>query len=457
MNIIILGAGEVGSSLAENLAAETQDITLVDTNGERLAELQERFDLRTVQGICSHPSILTKAGGMAAHMLIAVTDNDESNLIACQVAHTLFQTPTKIARIQAQDYLAFKQLFGPDKLPVNVFFSPELLVTHQIQRLIEYPGTTQVFDFDNGEIKMITIQPKLDCILLNKPIGQWQTLLTADTANKYLCVALFRAGAWLTINHTTSLQIGDEVYVMTHAKHIPELIKIFGYYKKLNRNIMIAGGGNLGTCLAKLLENNYSLKIIEQNRERCGHLLQQLKNSVILCGNACDTKLLNNENIEDMDVFCALTNDDADNIIACLEAKQLGAKQVISLITRTAYIDLIESDAIKIDIAISPQRVTTDSILSHLKPNDLITLYSLRRNGAKIIEIDVQVDQTTSQLINRAVQQIRLKKDMILNAIIRDHQLLFPEPTMLIQAGDRLILSVMKKILFNDIEDLFEV
>lgn len=450
MNIIILGAGEVGASLAENLTAETQDITLIDTNDERLNELQARFDLRTVHGIGSHPSTLAKAGAANARAIIAVTNNDEANMVACQVAHTLFKIPIKIARIRAQDYLLYQQLFGNDRLPIDIFFSPELLVTQQIQNVIQYPGTNQVLDLGNGLIKMIAIYPQKNCLLLDKPAEEWKYYLFKNNAQ---CIAIFRNRQWISINSNTSIDVNDELFILVEKNKVSEILKGFGYFKHYHQNIMVGGGGNLGFFLSKQLEKNYYLKIIELSRNRCALLSQDLKNSTVLCGNICDTKLLNNENIEEMDVFCAITNDDADNIIAALEAKQLGAKQVISLVTRSAYMDLIESGSIKIDIAISPQRVTADAILVHLQPSHITHIYSIRKNGARIIELLVESDKF-SKIIGRRLHEIHFKKGFSISAIIRNKKLITPDEFTVIQPNDSIIFFIRDKNFISNIEDL---
>ncbi|MBS0358155.1 MAG: Trk system potassium transporter TrkA, partial [Proteobacteria bacterium] len=367
MNIIILGAGQVGGTLAENLVREDNDITVVDVNVERLRELQHKLDIQTVIGSASYPEVLQQAGGATADMLIAVTNSDEVNMIACRIAHTLFHTPTKIARIRSQSYLTHPELFKKNVIPIDLCISPEQEVTEYIQRLIEHPGALQVVSFANNRVKLVAVQPDRGGPLVGKKISE----LKAGIPHIDLRVAaLFRANRSVPVTGSTCIEAGDELFFIATPEHIQGVLRAFGKMDNPYQRVLIAGGGNIGYGLAQALEANYQVKIIEHNPKRAGLLSERLYRSTIILGEVSDRELLRNENIEYTDIFCAVTNDDEANIIACLQAKRLGARKVIALVNRTNYIDLIEGSGI--DIVLSPQQATIGSILTHLRQGDIV-------------------------------------------------------------------------------------
>ena len=373
MKIIILGAGQVGGSLAETLIDENHDITLVDINEDRLKEFADRLDLRTVLGRASYPEVLRQAGADDADMIIAVTDSDEANMVACQVAYSLFHIPTKIARIRSQHYFIRKELFGSDNLPIDVFISPEQLVTHYVMQLIMHPGALQVLDFGGGIVKLVVVKPYYGGALVGKSISKLRHYLPDVDVN---IVAIFRNDQSIAIDDDTEIEIGDEVFFVAPSEHVDQIMLALRRKEESYQRVMIAGAGNIGRCLAKELEDDYQVKIIDHNRRNCELLAEELSHVTVLCGEASDEELLLNENIENTDVFIALTNDDEANIIACIQTKRLGVKQVMALITRTAYVDLIEGGSI--NIAISPQQATVGSILTHIRGGDVVTVHSLQ-------------------------------------------------------------------------------
>lgn len=452
MKIIILGAGQVGSSLAETLVNDQHDITLVDTDEYRLNYLQERLDLRTVLGQCSYPDVLREAGADEADMLIAVTNNDECNMVACQVAYSLFNIEKKIARIRSQHYFFRKELFGRDNLPIDVFISPEYLVTNRIQQLIEYPGSLQVLDFGEGAAKLVAIKPYYGGALLGRSIRE---LYEALPKVKMKVVAIFRSEHSIPISDDTLIEVGDEVFFITTPGDAHYVIAALRRIESPCRRVFVAGGGNLGGTLAKALQKDYQVKLVDHNQDLCKKLAQQLPLVTILNGNVCDSELLLNENIEDTDIFCSLTNDDEVNIIACLQAKKIGAKNVMALITRTAYVDLIEGG--QINIAISPQLITIGSILRYIRRGDVYNVYSLRRGAAEAIEIKAHGDYKTSKVIARPIRTIKLPEGTIIGGIIRGGELIIPHADIEILEGDNVIIFVSKKEHFKDVEKLFQV
>ena len=359
MKIIILGAGQVGSSVAANLVSEANDITIVDIIPKLLQSLSERYDLQTITGVASHPSVLAKAGANDADMIIAVTNSDEVNMVACQVAYTLFHTPTKIARVRNLDYQNNPALFAQEALPIDVLISPEQIVTEYIARLVSVPGALQVLDFAEGKAQMVTIRVAADGILVAKKIADLcQQLNDVD----YRIVSIFREGAAIIPDGDTLIEVGDELFIIGAPEHIKTLLKAVRQKEKPVKRVMIAGGGNIGMRLAKTLEKDYQVKLIEMDVEQAHRASEELKHTIVLQGDAADEDLLIEENIEDTDIFCALTNADEANIISCMLAKRLGAPKVMSLINRAAYVDLVQSDVI--DIAISPQQATIGSLLA---------------------------------------------------------------------------------------------
>ncbi len=452
MKIIILGAGQVGGTLAENLTTEDNDITIVDMDPERLRYLQHRLDLRTVCGPASHPDTLEKAGAVDADMLIAVTSNDEVNMVACQVGYTIFNISTKIARIRSQQYFSHAELFCSEALPVDFFISPEQIVTNNVQHLIEYPGSLQVLDFAMGQIQLVGLRPMQGGPLVGKALTDiWQ--LMPDSQVKL--VAVYRGERSIPVNAETTIENNDEIFFIAHKKTIRDMMQAFGRFDNPNRKIMVAGGGNIGYCLSKALEEKYQIKIIEHGQERTHYLADKLTRSTVLLGDAADKDLLLNENIEDIDVFCAVTNDDEANIMSALLAKQLGARTVMALITRPAYVDLIEGGPI--DIVISPQQFTIGSILAHIRRGDIVRVHSLRRGAAEAIEAVAHGDKKTSKVVGRKVNEIKLPQGVSIGALVRDNDQLIVEDESIVEAGDHVILFVEDKKRIRDVEKLFQV
>lgn len=452
MKIIILGAGQVGGTLAENLVAEQHEITLVDINGDRLTELSEKLDLRTVEGPCSYPDVLREAGCDDADMIIAVTDSDEANMVACQVAYSLFKTPMKIARIRSQHYFIREELFGAENLPIDVFINPEQLVTHYVGQLIAHPGALQVLDFAEGKVKLVAVKPYYGGPLLGKSLAKLRDYLPNVDAR---VAAIFRNDTSIPLSGSTEIEVGDEVFFITAAENTHTIMAALRRIEEPYKRVIIAGGGNIGMRLAENLEPDYHVKIIDHNRTRCEYLSRELDKSIVLCGDCSDKELLLNENIEHTDVFCAVTNDDESNIMACVQAKRLGVKQVMALITRTAYVDLIEGGSI--NIAISPQQATVGSILKHIRRGDIVNVHPLRRGAAEAIEAIAHGDKKTSKVVGRTLAEIKLPKTTTIGAIVRDDEVLIPNRETVIQPDDHMILFVSDKNHIRDVEKLFQV
>ena len=452
MKIIILGAGQVGSSLAENLTTEANDITLVDHNADLLRALQDHLDIRTVQGEASYPEVLASAGADDADMIIAVTDSDETNMIACQVAYTIFHTPTKIARVRAVEYLNHPQLFAQEALPIDVLISPEQLITDNIRRLIETPGALQVLDFADGQVQLVGVRAYYGGPLVGNELRRLREHMpNIDTR----VAAIYRRNRAINPEGHTVIEADDEVFFIAAKKDIRavmgELRRLDNPYKR----IIVAGGGNIGRRVAKALERNYQVKVIDHNAARTQQLSSELESTIVLYGDAADQDLLLEENIENTDVYCALTNDDEANILSSMLAKRLGARKVMTLINRTAYVDLVQSG--DIDIAISPQQITIGSLLTHVRRGDVVRVHSLRRGAAEAIEAVAHGDANSSKVVGRRIEELSLPPGTTIGAIVRGDKVIIAHHDTRIETEDHVILFVINKKYIVDVEKMFQV
>jgi trk system potassium uptake protein TrkA len=453
MKIIILGAGQVGATLAENLANEANDITIIDTDGARLRELQDRLDIRTIEGHGASPDILQQAGGEDADMLIAVTNSDAVNMVACQVAYAIFHTPTRIGRIRGHDFLSYKdQLFSDKAIPINVLISPEQVVTQHIKRLIQHPGALQVLDFADGRAQLVAVRAFYGGPMVGNEIASLRTHMPkVDTR----VAAIFRKGSPIIPQGDTIIEADDEVFFIAARK---DIVAVMSELRRLDRpykRIIIAGGGNIGAGLARSLESQLQIKIIERNIKRCNSLANELERTIVLQGNASDQELLLEENIEGTDVFCALTNDDEANIMASMLAKRLGARTVMTLINNPAYVDLVQGGVI--DIAISPQQATIGSLLTHVRRGDVVNVHSLRRGAAEAMEAIAHGDKRSSKVVGRAIEDIDLPAGTTIGAIVRNDEVLIAHDDVVVENGDHVIMFLIDKRRISDVERLFQV
>lgn len=452
MKIIILGAGQVGATLAENLVGENNEITVIDSDPLKLRNLQDRLDLQVVTGFGSHPDVLKKAGAEDADMLVAVTNSDESNMLACQVAYSLFKTPTKIARIRSEQYIIYqKQLFKHQDIPIDHLIAPEQLVTKAIKRLIDYPGALQVVEFAEGRASLVAVKAYYGGLLVGHALSALKEHIpNVDTR----VAAIYRRGKPIRPLGTTVIEADDEVFFIAATKHIravmSELQKLESNYKR----IMIAGGGLIGAGLAKQLEHDHHVKLIEYSSERAKYLSTQLDRSIVFHGDASDQELLQEEHVDQIDAFLAVTNDDEANIMSAMLAKRMGAKKVMVLIQRSAYVDLVQGG--EIDIAFSPQQATISALLTHIRRGDIVNVYSLRRGAAEAIEAIAHGDKTTSKVVGRTIAEIRLPPGTTIGAIVRKEEVLIAHSNTVIEADDHVIMFLVDKKYINDVEKLFQ-
>jgi len=452
MKIIILGAGQVGGTLAEHLAIEQNDVTVVDTNADKLRALQDRLDLQTVTGHASHPSTLFRAGAEDADMLIAVTNSDEINMMACQIAYTLFKTPTKISRVRSPNYLAHSDIFDSNHVPVDVLIGPEQLVTKSIRELMANPGALQVLDFADGLVQLVAVKAFYGGPLVGQQLQEIRKHMPrVDTR----VAAIFRRDHPMIPEGTTVVEADDEVFFIAAKENIRAVMSELRRLDKPYKRVMIAGGGNIGSRLAEAIDGEYQVKVIERSYARCRELSEKLKHAIVLNGNASDTELLTAENIEGTDVFCALTNNDEANIMIAMLAKRLGARKVITLITNPAYIDLLQGD--EIDIALSPQQITIGSLLTHVRRGDIYNVHSLRRGAAEAIEMIAHGDSSSSKVVGRRLDEIDLPEGVTFGAIVRGKEVLIAHRHIVVETDDHVILFLVDKKQIGAVEHLFQV
>ncbi|WMY94969.1 MAG: Trk system potassium transporter TrkA [Arsenophonus sp.] len=453
MKIIILGVGQVGETLAENLVDDNNDITIVDINSERLHQLQDKFDLKVITGYASYPRVLKEAGAEDADMLIAVTNSDEINMIACQIADSLFHTPNKIARIRSSEYIKEnKKLFLPNgKIPINYLISPEQLVIDHIYKLIQYPGALQVVHFANNKVSLVAAKAYYGGLLVGNSLSHIKEHLPHINTR---IVAIFRQEKPIRPQGSTIIEASDEIFFVVETEHIRAIMNELQRLEKPYKRIMIVGGGNIGAGLAQKLEKKYKTKLIERNQERANKLVELLHHTTVFYGNASDQELLSKENIEIIDVFIAVTNDDEANIMSAMLAKKMGAKKVIVLIQRIAYVDLVQGEVI--DIAISPQQVTISALLGHIRKAGIINVSSLRQGIAEAIEVIGHGDTSTSKIVGKKIEKIKLPPGTIICAIVRNDKVIIADDHHIIEQGDHIIIFITDKKYVHEVEKIFQ-
>jgi trk system potassium uptake protein TrkA len=451
VNIIILGAGQVGSSVAAALSSENNDITVVDNSQNRLRDLAERLDIRTVVGHACLPSVLDHAGAADADLVIAVTSSDEVNLIACQVADALFKTPTKIARLRQTEYLQYPELAARRATTVDVAISPEALVCKYVHRLIEHPGALQVLDFADGLVQLVAVRALAQSKLVDQEIRNLRDHLPPGT--DFRVAAIFRRGRPIIPEASTRIEAEDEVFFLAERRDIRAVMSALRGADKTARRVLIAGGGNIGLNLARALETQFSVKVLERSRERAKVLAEDLQNSIVLIGDCADEDLLREENIDQTDVYCALTNDDEANILSAMLAKRMGCQRVLALINRPAYAELVEGGSI--DIAISPQQITLGALLTHIRSGTMVRVHSLRRGLAEAIEAVAVGDSRTSKVIGRGLEEIELPEEAVIVGVVRGEKLLIAHHDIVVEPNDHLIVFLLDKRQLPKVEAVF--
>lgn len=461
MKIIILGAGQVGASVAENLVSEANDITLVDTSADYLANLRERLEIRTVCGNAASPSVLREAGAEDADLLIAVTQSDQTNLCACRIAKALFNLPTRIARLRSTDYVDHPELLDDDNFAVDFSICPEQIVTDYIKRLIAFPEALQVLEFAGGVVSLIGVRAFEGGPLVGHPLKALRFHLPNVEVR---IAAIYRNGEPIIPEGDTVIVPGDEVFCLAATVHIRQVMRELRRTDRPMRRIMIAGGGNIGFRLARSIERDYHVKILEVDKRRAEALATQLSQALVLNGDTTDEKLLENEGIDEMDLFVALTNDEEDNIMSASLAKRMGARRTLALINRKSYVDLVQGGPI--DIAISPAHTSIGSLLAHVRRGDVVAVHSLRRGAAEALEIIAHGSPKDSKVVGHRIEEIPLPKGATIGAVVREErrdgklirrEVIIPHHDTLIEREDHVIVFCTHKNLVRKVEKLFQV
>ena len=451
MKILVLGAGQVGRTAAQALSREeANEVTVVDVNEEVLRELQDRFDVRTVVGNAALPTVLEAAGAAEAEIIVALTSSDEVNLVACDVAFTLFRTPTKIARIRAAEYASRPELFRPGGLSVDVIISPEQLVTEYVERLIHHPGTLQVLDFADGKVRLVGVHTRRGGLLVGHPLRE----LAKHLPNMELrVVAIYRDRRALEPEGDTVIAEGDEVFFLAARDDIRRAMAEMRHGDDPARRVMIAGGGHIGYRLAKTLEKTNQVKLIERDARRARKISELLEHAIVLHGDAADEELLIEENIDSSDVFAAVTNSEEANILSAMLAKRLGAHKVMALINKPSYTELVESSSI--DIAISPQTITIGSLLAYVRRGDVVRVHALRRGAAEALEAIVHGDERSSRVVGKTVGEIPLPEGASIGAVVRGDEVIMAHHDTRVLADDHVILFLADRRHLEAVERLF--
>ncbi|MCX7946320.1 MAG: Trk system potassium transporter TrkA [Hydrogenophilus sp.] len=459
MNVIILGAGQVGASVAEHLASEENDITMIDVDASRLAEVANRVELRTLVGNAASPSLLEQAGARDCDLLVAVTQSDQTNLCASLIAKRLFNVPRSIVRVRAADYTAYRELFAADAFAVDLAICPEQIVCDAVSRLVDHPGVLQLLDFTGGAVQLAAVRAEQGGALVGHPIRALRDHLPSVAMR---VAAIYRRGEPILPEGDTVIESGDEVFFLAPAGKIELLLQELRPVERRGRRVMIAGGGNIGQRLANMLEQGYEVKVIERDGKRAERLAAVLESALVLVGDATDERLLEREGIEETDYFLAVTNDDENNIMSAALAKRLGARKTLALINRSAYVDLVQGETV--DVAISPALVTIGTLLKHVRQGDVAAVHRLRRGAAEAIEIIAHGDSHHSKVVGRRIDAIAWPKGVSVGALVRpasnpEHlpQVLMAHHDTVIEEGDHVILFCTERRQVRAVERLFAV
>ena len=451
MKIVILGAGVTGSSVAGALAREENDIVVIDKKPQLLTALKARLDIATIEGNATHPTVLGKAGVKNADMVIAVTDQDETNMLACHVINTMYTEtkPKTIARVRAIDFLNHPQLFRPGG--IDIVISPEQVITEAIHNLVKFPGALHVSEFADGLVRLFSIKVVASGFLTGKRIYAVKEKL-ADGMIRV--AAIFREGKAIAVNGEAEIATGDEVFFVCPRDKVRKTLIDLHKLEARIKTVMIAGGGHVGKRLAIALEKNYQIKVIEQDLERAKDIANDLRNTLILHGDCTDETLLQEEMIENIDLFCAITNNDGINLMSAGLAKKLGAKRAICLVNNSAYLKLLEGS--DIDLAIQPQLETLGSILKHVRKGDVVGVSSVCGGSAEAIEAVAHRSKNDTTVVGLRVDQVNLPEGVILGALIRDKEVIQIHHDTVFAEGDHVVMFALNKKMVKDIENFFQ-
>jgi len=445
MRVIICGAGRVGYGLAERLSQERNTVTVIDTSPDLIRQITNELDVRGVVGHGSHPDVLVRAGVRDCDMIIAVTYADEVNMMACQVAHSLFDVPTKVARVRAQGYLdnQWNDLYSRENMPIDIIISPEIEIGKAILRRLNTPGAFNVVPFGDGAVQMLGVEINEDCPIIQTPIRQIPDLFTGLHA---AVVGIERDGELFAPTPDDPLEVGDRAYIITQAAHSKRLLEVLGSNQVQARHVVIIGGGNVGTYVAEKLEGKSGMRVrvIERDKDRAEKAAEQLSRTVILNGDAMSAEIQEEAGVANAEMVIALTNSDSVNILSAVQAKKLGARMTISLINEVSMQDM--QSELGIDMVIDPRASTISSILRHVRRGRILEVYSLEQGGAEVIEGEVL---DTSPMAGKALSDVAMGEGVAIGAIIADGAVLPPSPGLVLRPGNRVVLMAEKGALDN--------
>lgn len=449
MKVIVLGCNTIGKALATQLSTEGHDVTLVDEDNESLLTLQEHLDIKVVCGKPTYPDILTAADGENTDIIIAVTSSDEENMLACQIADSLYHIKMKIVCIRSHNYILNSKIFGNGGLPINVFINPEYLIADEVYQLIQHVGCLRVLDFLGGQLKLALTRVSTDTEYVHKSINTMQRQLGMHTK----IIAVYRKNQLIYPGDKPILERGDEVYYMTPADKLDKVTALISGEKIKYRQIMLAGGNQAAVYLIQRLHNDYSIKIIEYDLDVCHELARQFPNITVLHGDPADSELLIEEGIENIDLFIALTADDEDNLVASLQAKHLGAKHIITQVNRLNYLNIIERSGV--DVALSPRQMVVDSIFAYVNQGDFVRAYSLPHSNAEVIEGVVMASPGDSKVIGHTLAEIKLPKQIQICALIRGDNIMPLSGKTKLEINDHLVVFLGNKSDISYLDELF--
>ena len=448
--IIVFGGGQVGSSVAKILSDDGNDITLVDVDKSVLENLKEQIDIKTIHGLASHPSIQRLADADNSDMVIAVTGNDEVNMAACHVAKNIFNVPKRIARLRANEYLNDEDGFQKKFFSINDVISPNILVTDYVKNIIDHPGAFQAFKFASGKVHVIAATVLSNGPLARKRLSEFREHLPNVDVK---VVAIFREKKYLIPDDDTFIMPDDDVLFIATEENM----RFMSELRKMTdepHNVMIAGGGRVGSALAKKLEDTYNLKLIEKDKLIAKNISENLSSTVVLHNDIADETMLKNENINDVDYFCAVTSDDQANILSAKLAKDMGAGKTIAIVNKSSYRNLVSKE---IDVVVSPEDVTIGSLLASVRTSDIVSVNRIGNIDGEVMEIIAHGDKKTSNLVGNKISQLELPKSIIIGAVVRENNVILANEDIEIRDEDHIIIFAFDKKELPTIEKLFQV
>ena len=453
MRVIVCGAGQVGYNIARQLSLENHDVAVVDSSEEHIRNVGDTLDVQAILGFASYPDVLERANAENADMLIAVTQSDEVNMVACQVAHSLFNVPTKLARVRNQSYLLpiWADLFSRENMPIDVIISPELEVARVISRDLVVPGAFEAIPMADGKVRVIGVRCNEDCPVINTPLRQ---LTGVFPDLNIVVVGIIHDGQVTVPSGDDRMVVGDDVYFIADTEHVARAMSIFGHEERQARRIIVAGGGNVGIFLAQLIAEEHpgvTTRIIEADREHAERAARRLPHVTVIHGNALDPEILEEAGVGVTEAIVAVTNDDETNILGSLLAKRHGAQRAIALVNNTNYSPLITT--LGVDAVISPRSITASTILQHVRRGRIRDVHSLGENLGEVLEADIL---ETSSLAGEAIGKLDLPDGAMFGAVIRQDKVITPRSDTVLSKGDRVVMFVRPSAV-RDIERLFAV